>query len=319
MNPQYYHITDDLLVKSLLGEATEAEEQQLQAWRQASAANEAYYEGFKTILEQSRVLVPATGQDESAAWQRLQQRIQKEKRAVRIPWKRIAAIFILLAGIGFISYRLINKADIRQLVVQAGNQVVSDTLPDRSVVTLNKNSMITYASRFEKEQRTVYLVGEAFFNVQPDGKRPFVVQVAGIRVTVTGTSFNIRSRAGTTEVVVSTGHVAVTKNEKTVRLQPKEKLTIQSSDTTLVKKKEPEMLYQYYHSREFVCDNTPLWKLVQVLNEAYDTRIVIGRKSLRNEPLTVTFENESLDRVLEVISETLHISVTRTHDSIILK
>ena len=87
----------------------------------------------------------------------------------------------------------------------------------------------------------------------------------------------------------------------------------------LVKAVEEEQLYNYYRTKEFVCDNTPLWKLVEVLNEAYQANIVIDRPGLRTLPLSATFNNESLDQVLEVISLTFNISVTRTEDTIHLR
>lgn len=318
MKPEFQHITDDLLVKCLLNEATPAEQGQVDQWRKASAANEAYYQGFQTLLEQSRNLPQKTEGDTEQAWRRLQQRIRKtEKRQRAFPWLRMAAMLVLLAGIGFISYRLISRDEVRKLVVQAGNEPITDTLPDRSVVSLNKHSLITYTS-FEKDNRTVYLVGEAYFEVQPDAARPFIVRVSEIEVKVTGTAFNIRSRAGTTEVIVSSGHVQVTKARKTVSLKAKEKVMVKAADTVLLKKPEKEELYHWYHSGTFPCDNTPLWKLVAALNEAYDTRIVIGRKSLRNEPLTGTYAG-SLDEILDAVSKTLDITITRAGETIVLK
>lgn len=320
MNPEFQHITDDLLVKCLLGEATPAEQEQVDRWRKASAANEAYYQGFHTLLEQSRNLPRKSDADTEPAWQRLQHRIRKtEKKKRAFPWLRMAAMLVLLAGIGFISYRLITREKVEKLVVQAGNETITDTLPDRSVVSLNRHSLITYNSEFEKHHRSVYLVGEAYFEVQPDPARPFIVRVNDIEVKVTGTAFNIRSRAGTTEVIVSSGHVQVTKAQNTVSLKAKEKVTVKAGDTVLVKKPETESLFHYYHSGTFVCDNTPLWKLVAALNEAYDTRIVIGRKSLRNLPLSGTYPDDSLDEILEVISKTLDITITRTGETIVLK
>jgi ferric-dicitrate binding protein FerR (iron transport regulator) len=69
----------------------------------------------------------------------------------------------------------------------------------------------------------------------------------------------------------------------------------------------------------FVANKTPLWRMVQVLNEAYDAQIVIEREELRNLPLTTTFKNQPLDTILSVISETLHLQVVKTDDRIILK
>jgi ferric-dicitrate binding protein FerR (iron transport regulator) len=57
---------------------------------------------------------------------------------------------------------------------------------------------------------------------------------------------------------------------------------------------------------------------VEVLNEAYNARITIGRKELAGLRLDATFNNESLDKILEIIHLTFDIRVTRQDDQIIL-
>jgi transmembrane sensor len=104
-----------------------------------------------------------------------------------------------------------------------------------------------------------------------------------------------------------------------VELRPKEKTKIRQVDSVLVKDKVQDQLYNYYRSKQFVCDNTPLWKFVEVLNEAYGTNIIIENPKLRGLPLTTQFENESLDRILDVIHETFDIIVIKEKDRIILR
>ena len=146
-----------------------------------------------------------------------------------------------------------------------------------------------------------------------------MINVNDVQIKVVGTSFNVRSEAGVTEVIVETGIVQVTRNNKMVELRPAEKIKLGVKDSALVKERVEDKLYNYYRSKEFVCDDTPLWKLVEVLNEAYGANIIIENPKLRSLPLTTTFNNESLDKILEVISATFDITVTREGDRIILK
>ena len=97
---------------------------------------------------------------------------------------------------------------------------MNDTLPDGSFVTLNKNSSIHYPKKFPGRKRNIELKGEAFFTVTPDKEKPFVISVNDVTVTVVGTSFNIKSVSGKTQVVVESGIVQVTKNNKTIELKP---------------------------------------------------------------------------------------------------
>lgn len=98
-----------------------------------------------------------------------------------------------------------------------------------------------------------------------------------------------------------------------------EKIIVKKDNDVLEKEKKTGTLYNYYRTKEFECDNTPLWKLVEVLNLAYNTHIVIERKELRNLPLTTTFNDQSLDTILEIIRQTFGITLTKTGNEIILK
>jgi transmembrane sensor len=326
VSTHFNHITDDLLVKYLLGEATTTERQEVEAWLAAGEANRAYYAQLEQVWKHSRMLSATKEVDEEAAWQRFRSRIHNgQPKTVVKPlrtsgWWRIAALFILLIGLAFSAYTwLMREEPVQQLSLRTGSRPLSDTLSDGSVILLNKRSVVNYPSKFKGDTRSIALQGEAFFTVTPNKEQPFVVQVNDVTIKVVGTSFNVRSEGGETEVIVETGVVEVTRGGKTVVLRPKEKVTVQQSDTTLVKEAETEELYTYYRTKEFVCDNTPLWKLVEVLNDAYDAHIVIERPALRNLPLTTTFSNESLDHILEVIAMTFTITVTREGDIIHLR
>jgi ferric-dicitrate binding protein FerR (iron transport regulator) len=275
------------------------------------------------VWETSRRLAPALEADERAAWQRFKRRVEKEKAPVRnigrsTGWLRIAALFVVIAGAALFFYLTSQEKPVENLVVQAKDKTLVDTLSDGSVITLNRNSTLTYPDRFEGGQREVSLNGEAFFSVTPDKDKPFLIKVNDVTVKVVGTSFNIRSSNGTTEVIVESGVVEVIRKKNVLRLNPKEKVVVKM-DSTMYKTAETEKLYNYYRTREFVCDNTPLWKLVAVLNEAYDAEIVIGNETLRSLPITTSFNNESLDRILEIIRTTFDITITRQNDKIILR
>ena len=112
-----------------------------------------------------------------------------------------------------------------------------------------------------------------------DKRRPFIITVNDVTVKVVGTSFNIKSFEGKTEVIVETGIVEVEKKNLKVMLQSNEKVTVPNSDSTFTKENSTDKLYTYFRSKEFVCDATPLWKVVEVLNEAYDAQIIIEKKA----------------------------------------
>ena len=307
------------MVKFLLNETDADEQQQVKQWLAADDANVAYFNQLKKIWDESQQLASMMAVDEDRAWEKFQLRIHPGLgRRTSFGWIRIAAAVIVLLGIGFLTYWSLNNR-VKQTTVAAQQAPLNDILPDGSVVTVNKGSSISYPSKFKGKTRQVALKGEAFFNVTPNKQKPFIISINDVQITVVGTSFNVKNINGNTEVVVETGIVRVTKAGKTVELKAHEKLLAEEKDSVMVKEESKDQLYKYYRTKEFVCDDTPLWKLVQVINEAYDSHVVIGNPALRDMTITTTFYNESLDQVLNVIRITFNIKAEKQGDTIILQ
>ncbi len=316
---------DELLVKYLVDEATPPEQEAVEEWIGANAENKKYFEQFRLVWEESKSVAPGLAIDENKAWQRFQRRVRSSETIHagerKIGQWRIAVAILLLLGIGGLIYGLVFKAPVEPAIINIAsiNQVKRDTLPDGSIATLNKHSELSYPKRFKGKTRNVRLRGEAFFNVQPNKEKPFIIDVNDVEVRVVGTSFNVRSDGGSTEIIVETGIVKVTKAGKSVELKAGERISLDAADVETGKEQSKDKLYNYYVSRTFECDNTPLWKLVDKLNEAYETKIRIARPELKKMPLTVTFNDESLDVILDIISQTFMIKVVKKDGEIVLE
>jgi ferric-dicitrate binding protein FerR (iron transport regulator) len=293
-------------------------------WVQSSEVNRRYFEQFQLIWKESLQLTATTSIDENKAWQNFKRRVKREQahaqKVSRFGWWRIAAAILVVAGAAWFTSSLLNKGTRKPelMNIASVNEVKKETLPDGSEATLNKHSVLTYPSFFPGKTREVKLKGEAFFTIKPNKEKPFIITVNDVLVKVVGTSFNVKSQDGVTEVIVETGVVQVIKDGKMTELRAGERTSFTTTDTAATKQVSDDKLYNYYVSRTFVCDNTPLWKLVEKLNEAYGENIRIEKESLRKLPLTVTFDDESLDTILAIISETLLVKVTRKDKEIIL-
>ncbi|MCL3782244.1 FecR family protein [Prolixibacteraceae bacterium JC049] len=66
-------------------------------------------------------------------------------------------------------------------------------LPDSTKVWLNGGTKIIYPTQFSNSNRSVELLGEAFFHVKRNEKSPFTVKSNDIKVIVLGTEFNVRN------------------------------------------------------------------------------------------------------------------------------
>jgi transmembrane sensor len=321
---------DDLLVKHITGEATTTEVQEVEKWLADDEANRHYFEHFKLIWEESVQLADTAQVDEQAAWQRFQNRVQtgsfhppKAKVwSMNSPLLRAAVIAGLVIGLAALTYFLFQNKPGKVIAmsnIHTNDVVKSDSLPDGSLVTLNKYSQVSFPEKFSKDKRVLQLSGEAFFKVKPDKKKPFEVHTNNVTITVVGTSFNVRSRGDTTEIIVETGVVEVATEKQTVLLKAGQKAITGINEAILQKQTNTDQLYNYYRSKKFVCENTPLWKLVDKLNEAYEVQIIFGNEALRDLPLTTTFDNEPLDKILNILSTTFNISVVKEKGQIILR
>lgn len=98
-------------------------------------------------------------------------------------------------------------------------------LPDRSTVTLNAGTNLTFEPGMGTGNRKVLLDGEGYFNVTKNKELPFIVETAGLSVKVTGTAFNIKAYPVQCEVftTLQQGEVKVSRkngNGKEHVLQP---------------------------------------------------------------------------------------------------
>ena len=303
-----YNNIDDILVKVVLGESTGEELRLVQAWREESAANEGYFQDFKRIWEESRNLAVRSEVDEEVAWGNFKERVREGTGAVVVEMRPrrsfgwlVAAAAVLALAVG--GWFFFSSRPTEYLAVSSGEQVLLDTLPEGSVVTLNKQSSIRYIKGFAGVDRRVDMEGEAFFAVRQDKDKPFVVHTNGMTITVLGTSFNVRNNGAKTEVIVETGMVEVRKGKEVRRVRAHEKLVV-SDNGESVAGPNPDQLYDYYRTHVFECNGTPLSRLVEKLNEVYHAHVVIGNAGVRDVPVTVSFEDESLDKILEVINKT---------------
>ncbi|ETZ22955.1 FecR family protein [Pedobacter sp. V48] len=303
-------MTEEILIKFLLKETSEEESTAVQKWLDEATSNRAEFIQLEKIWTASKSLSTTSNLDEEQAWIKFKARTSMgSNEAIVRPikqdfgWLKIAAVLVLVAG-AWMMYNVFGHANYTDLV--AGNKVIIEHLPDGSEVTLNKNSQISYVTDFKDDRSVRLKKGDVFFNVAHDKSKPFVIKINKVSVTVVGTSFNVKHLKGETEVIVETGIVKVSNGNEMVELHKGEKVLIKEVSPKLIKEQNTDQLYSYYRSGKFVFYKTPLWKVVEVLNEAYDVRIVIQDPSIANETLNTTLEEANqLDKNLGYIKETM--------------
>lgn len=314
---------DELLIKHLLNETSTEENTRFLQWIAEDPANKAYYNQFKQIWETSKILEPKSTIDEEQAWKKFKAKVtpsnQQEAKIVplryKYGWLKIAAIFLIAAGL-WSTYRIFSTAD--YISVGAGKEVLVKTLPDGSTITMNKNSLLSFASNFTDHRAIRMQKGEIFFKVTPNKEKPFIIEVENVKIKVVGTSFNVKYRNEQTEVIVETGIVKVSINGADAALHKGEKVIVKNGTTELKKELNTDQLYTYYRNKTFILNNTSLAKVIEKLNEAYQVNIVIEDPRIKNLTLTTTFPEDSLDHILQTICETFNIKQVHSEGKILL-
>lgn len=115
---------------------------------------------------------------------------------------------------------------ISQLVMPYGSSS-KIVLSDSSVVWLNAGSSLIYPSKFTGKSREVVLFGEAYFSVNSNPDKPFIVRTSALEIRALGTEFNVSAypEDNMIQTVLKKGSVTIkridgTKSENEILLSP---------------------------------------------------------------------------------------------------
>lgn len=182
-------------------------------------------------------------------------------------------------------------------------------LSDGSKVWLNAGSTLTYPSQFNGAQRTVSLVGEAYFEVAKNAKQPFVVNSPTQTVTVLGTHFNVRDypEENDTKTALIEGSVRVEQLHSTSSqvLRPNQQARIRKGAGEIYVSSVDTEAATDWKQGDFVFKGEDLKTAMQKIARWYDVEIVYDGP-IRDEVQLggwITRDNK-LSKVLEWIEST---------------
>ncbi|WP_025764214.1 FecR family protein [Dyadobacter tibetensis] len=185
-------------------------------------------------------------------------------------------------------------------------------LPDGSLVFLEQGAKVVTDQSYGDSLRTVYLTGEAFFDIVSNPKRPFRVYVGNLVTEVLGTSFRIRPQKAnsTVEVSVSTGRVSVYDCEidqhfkkNGVILTPNQKVVYDTQYKTLrsdiVDDPKPVVLDSQDIIAEY--DEVSFSDILKQMQQIYGVEIVLSNPALGKCAFTGNLRGLSMFKQLDLI------------------
>ncbi len=250
-------------------------------------------------------------------------RAKYERRTNRYLWAASIALFLVC---GTLSTLLFTKQKIPQrwYVVQSGRQSMDSLrLPDGTSVMLNAGSRLTYPEKFVGDRRVVTLSGQAFFQVTPDKKHPFVVETRQMDITALGTAFEVFSfdNDKTAETILLEGAIKVEpascKNEKrkdAFILHPDDKLTCTSDGQISIETVNADSYSAWRTGQKLVFRDEKLSMILPRLEKWYGQKIECAEEIQDFYRFTFTIRTEPLELMLTIMSHSAPLTYQLKND-----
>lgn len=185
-------------------------------------------------------------------------------------------------------------------------ETLNHRLADGTNVWLNAGSVLEYPVKFRGMQREVRLLGEGFFAVASNDRKPFTVRTDNMKIRVTGTEFNVScydDRDIEQVTVLNGGVEVVTRDGKSYGLSPDRQLTFRKDGSaTYIEDVEASAIVNWMNSGLVFNGNTHR----EILNELcrrYNLKIEADQSVFTGAQYCVRFVNgEPLEHILDVIS-----------------
>lgn len=228
-------------------------------------------------------------------------------------WRRtkaIAASIVLLAGLVLAGPGLWEQAFLRMTAdALAGSGTrLSLTLDDDSRVELDAGAALDVT--FAPEARTVILRrGRAWFDVQTNPERPFVVETPLGRVAATGTSFGVSLQAERVAVSLTEGAVNLQHSGAIVSLEPGQAAEIAVGGITAPEPFNTRQVTAWRRDQIEVYD-APLGAVLAEIDKRHPGRIVLADQTLRDEPISGVFSMLDTRAALAIIAASFDAEIT---------
>lgn len=297
-----------LILRYLEGHQTPGEKQEFELWLTESAGNPELVESYRKIWDASADTIKGDHESETA-WNQFAAAVQLDTKTTDrrlAPIVKVAAAILVLVVASAVVYVMFFRTT--RVELRSAEAPIQATLPDGSQVWLNENTTISYNSDFNND-RSLELSGEAFFDVQKDSQHPFVITAGKGTVQVVGTSFNVNATTkDSLSVYVVTGVVSLAMDHA-VELTSGQRGTVTSTNTPQVMAPDPNDIA--WKTKQLVFSKATLENVARRLRTYFKKDIRVGSDSLAVCRFTGSFDNPTLDEVLETLSFALDIKVAR--------
>lgn len=245
-------------------------------------------------------------------------------------YQKIAAFLLIpLTGLGIIYWMNQYHPSMAQFneAIAPRGQKSQIILADGTKVWLNSDTRIKYPGTFSKNQRDVFLDGEAFFEVSKNEHQPFVVHTSGVEVKVLGTKFNVKAYSDENQIETSLFegkiNLLLYNPSSSQRIEkeviPGESFVYSTASHQLTVNRFPQDEINGWKNNQLIFKDDTFGNLIRKLERWYDVEVVYDEKKFDDRHLTVElYEGERLDRLMKIISLALSVNYQYEKGKIIL-
>ncbi|HET7553358.1 MAG TPA: FecR domain-containing protein [Gemmatimonadaceae bacterium] len=335
--PDFEGMPIEVLRRYVRLESDAVERRRVQSWAAEWGGRQWYLDAMRNLLERA----PSESRSGAeAAWSRLAARLDERPAPASarpalgrlLPSRRRSRSAALLAAAALIAALaasvLLDRAGAHRaspsaetvamrIISTATGQRADIRLSDGSRVSLGVASRLRLAPDFGERSRDVYLDGTAYFDVVHDSTRPFRVHTSTAVTQDVGTRFVITAYpgSGSTQVVVAEGAVTLrAPNDSAahaIQLGAGNLARIAQAGTPVMVRAVDPAQYTAWMDGRLVFHDTPLSDVVAELHRWYDEDVRIGDSTLARLPLSASFDVESFDQSVRVITTVLPLRAVR--------
>jgi len=233
-------------------------------------------------------------------------------------WAALAVATAAAIGVMFVNWDMPQRVHVYATAV-GGHEIVR--LGDGSTVELNTDTSLRVAVNLDR--RIVWLdKGEAYFQINHDPVRPFIVMAGNRRVTDLGTKFVVRREPNRLQVAVMEGRVWLdaTAGKSQSALVSADQSAIATADTISVIRKPEAKLADRLGWRHgvLVFDNTTLADAVREFNRYNKRKLVVSDSVAAAQTIGGTFPKNDVNAFTRVTQEILGLRISDRGDEIFI-
>lgn len=234
---------------------------------------------------------------------------EKQFRQVYLFIQKAAVVLLLplLCLCGYLLLQAEEETPVFYLEARMTPGMIGSTvLPDGTKVWLNSSSYLKYPNTFAGQTREVMLDGEAYFQVNKNAKKPFIVHTGNSSVKVLGTEFNMDAYSSNGFITTTLVNGSIEFNYENegeqpgvVILKPEEQVYFdkKNSQTDVREAYVPKDVA--WKNGQIVLKDTPLSEILWILSKRFNVEFTVKNPAFYKYSFTGVFTNQQIERVLE--------------------